>query len=281
MTNVTADLIKKLRERTNVSMGKCKDALVRAEGDIEKAIEILRKEGVVSAAKKEGRETKEGTIAIAENNDVIALVEINAETDFVAQNDLFREFVEEVVQEALATKPKDVDSFLQHKTKEGITIDEMRASMVQRIGENIQIRRLHIINKAKDHSYGIYSHMGGKIVCIADIAGASGEEALGKDVAMHIAAEAPEYLNHAEVPASFKEKEEEIARSQVPGNKPPEIVNKIVEGKIRASLDQICLLTQKFVKDPSQSVEAYVASEGKKRNHTLHVASFIRWQIGA
>ncbi|MDX8430769.1 MAG: translation elongation factor Ts [Candidatus Algichlamydia australiensis] len=281
-TKVTPDQVKELRRRTSVGMGKCKQALEKAEGDIEKAIEILRKEGMASAVKKEGRETKEGVIAVFEDDQVLAFVEINAETDFVAKNDLFADFVKSVGIEVLAIKPKSAEEFLAAKSTQdsSLTLEEMRAQIIQRIGENIRIQRVELVEKKENHSYGHYSHMGGKIVCMAELKGASDEAALAREIAMHIAAESPEYLNHAAVPAEVIEKEKEIAMSQVPGNKPPEIAEKIVQGKIRSTIDAMCLVNQKYIKDPSQSVEKFVAAEAKKKGKTLELTSFLRWQLG-
>jgi len=272
-------MIKELRERTSVGMGKCKQALEKADGDVEKAIELLRKEGLSSAAKKEGRETKEGMICFAENDEAIAIVDIRAETDFVTQNDLFKDFAKQMADEALKTCPKDAAAFLEQKSQAEPehTINEVRAHMVQRIGENIQIERVKVIKKDKGHSYGVYSHMGGQILCMAEISGSDKVSDLARNIAMHIAAEAPEYLDHSEVPEEIVKKEEEIAKSQVPGNKPPEIAKNIVTGKVRAALDQISLLKQKYVKDPSTTVEKFVAAEGKTMGSDLKVVSFMRW----
>lgn len=282
-TKITPAQIKELRERTSIGMGKCKQALEKADGDIEKAIEILRKEGMASAVKKEGRETKEGVIAVFENEQVLGFAEINSETDFVAKNDLFAEFVKNIGEELLVIQPATAEEFLAAKsTKDGsLTIDEMRAQMIQRIGENIRIQRIQVVKKEENHSYGHYSHMGGKIVCMAEIKGASDEGDLAREISMHIAAEAPEYLNHAAVPKELVEKEKEIAMSQVPGNKPPEIVEKIVQGKIRSTLDSLCLANQKYIKDPSLTVESFVAAEAKKKEKSLELTSFLRWQLGA
>lgn len=282
-TKVTPAQVKELRERTGVGMGKCKQALEKAGCDIEKAIEILRKEGMASAVKKEGRETKEGVIAVFENDQVLGFAEINSETDFVAKNDLFAEFVKTVGEDLLSIKPATVEEFLAAKsTKDSsLTVDELRSQMIQRIGENIRIQRIQVVKKQENHSYGHYSHMGGKIVCMAEIKGASDEGTLAREISMHIAAEAPEYLNHAAVPKELVEKEKEIAMSQVPGNKPPEIVEKIVQGKIRANLDSLCLANQKYIKDTSQTVEKFIESEAKKKGKSLELVSFLRWQLGA
>ena len=281
MTKVTPDMVKELRERTGVGMGKCKEALDQALGNMEEAITLLRKAGMASAVKKEGRETKEGIIGHAEESDAIALVEINSETDFVAQNDRFRQFVRDIAEEVADTKPASLEAFLAQKYSKdpSVTIDQYRALVIQSLGENIQIKRIGIYPKAKDRSLGIYSHMGGKIVTLAEIQGASGVEALARDIAMHIAAESPDYLNSDEVPSDVKAREEEIARSQITG-KPENIVGKIVEGKMKTFYASVCLLDQKFVKDNSITIADLVAKEGKSLGKPLVLRRFIRWKIG-
>jgi len=279
---VTPDMVKELRERTGVGMGKCKEALDQAQGDMEKAIDLLRKAGMASAVKKEGRETKEGMIATAESKDAIALVEINAETDFVVQNDRFKQFALDVAKEAAETKPASLEAFVQQKFSKDptLTIDEYRAIVMQSLGENIRIRRIQLFPKSSSASLAIYSHMGGKIVTFVELEGGAGQEGLAREVAMHIAAESPDYLKPEEVPADIKAREEEIARGQVVG-KPEAIVEKIVEGKLKAFYDQVCLLRQKYVKDNAVTISDLVAKEGQRLGKPLAVRRFIRWQVGA
>ncbi len=278
---ITAELIKELRERTGVGMGKCKEALEQASGDIEVAIDNLRKAGMASAVKKEGRETNEGLIGFAENANAASFAEVNAETDFVTQNERFKAFLEDVCNDALACKPKDLEQFLQQKYSKdpSITIDQYRALIVQSLGENIKVSRVLVLEKSKDTSIGIYSHMGGKIVTALVIEGASGLENFAKEIGMHVAAESPDYLKPEEVPSDIRAREEEIAKSQVVG-KPANIVDKIVEGKINAFYDQVCLLRQKYVKEPSISITQLLEREGKKTGKNLTIRSYIRWQIG-
>lgn len=279
---ITAELIKTLRDRTGVSMSKCKEALEQAEGDIEKAIDNLRKSGMASAVKKEGRETNEGLIAAADSNSAVAIVEINAETDFVTQNEKFKQFLQDVAKQLADTKPKDLDIFLKqpYSKDKSLTVDEARAVLMQSLGENIKIRRFSIVEKNSNSSVGIYSHMGGKIVTVVCLEGASGLENFAKEIGMHVAAEAPEYLDPSQVPADIRAREEEIARSQVAG-KPANIVDKIVEGKINAFYDAICLSRQKYVKDNSITVTQLIEQEGKKRNSPIRLTQFVRWQVGS
>lgn len=281
MTKVTADMVKELRERTGVGMGKCKEALDQAHGDMEKAIDLLRKAGMASAVKKEGRETKEGMIISGESNDAIALVEINAETDFVVQNDRFKHFAKDIAHEVATTKPASLEVFLEQKFSKdpSLTVDQHRAIVMQSLGENIKIRRLQIFPKSSSHSLAIYSHMGGKIVTLVEMDGGAGQEAFAREIAMHIAAESPDYLRSDEVPADVKAREEEIARGQVTG-KPAAIVDKIVEGKLKAFYDQVCLLNQKFVKDNSITITDLVAKEGQRLGKPLAIRRFVLWKIG-
>lgn len=281
MTKVTADMVKELRERTGVGMGKCKEALDQAHGDMEKAIDLLRKAGMASAVKKEGRETKEGMIISGESKDAIALVEINAETDFVVQNERFKHFAKDIAHEVATTKPASLEAFLEQKFSKdpSLTVDQHRAIVMQSLGENIKIRRLHIFPKSSSHSLAIYSHMGGKIVTLVEMDGGAGQEAFAREIAMHIAAESPDYLRSDEVPADVKAREEEIARGQVIG-KPAAIVDKIVEGKLKAFYDQACLLNQKFVKDNSITITDLVAKEGQRLGKPLAIRRFVLWKIG-
>jgi len=281
MTNITAQTIKELRDRSGVGMTKCKDALVEADGDIEKAADILRKKGLASAVKKEGRETKEGTISFFETDKDISLLEVNSETDFVAKNEKFQQFTKYLAEQIAKTTPASLEEFLMqsYDIDPSLTIDEYRNLLIQSIGENIQISRLEIIHKKNKASYGIYSHMGGKIVTIVEISGSSDEAKFARDIAMHVAAEAPEYLKAEDIPESVKRKEEEIARVQMKG-KPENIIEKILVGKIKAFADGVCLLNQKYVKDPSSSVEKVVQARGKEINATLKLTCFWRWKLG-
>ncbi len=278
---VTPDMVKELRERTGVGMGKCKEALDQAGGNMDDAIDILRKAGIASAVKKEGRETNEGLIGSAEGADAFALVEVNAETDFVTQNDKFKQFMRDVAQEVAETKPASLEQFLQqpYRKDPSVTIDQYRTLVVQSLGENIQIKRLTVVPKASDISVGVYSHMGGKIVTVVILTGGAGQEAMARDIAMHVAAESPEYLDPSQVPQAVREKEAEIARSQVQG-KPANVVDKIIEGKIKAFCDEVCLLCQKYVRDNTVTVQGLLEREGKRLNKPITIKTYYRWKVG-
>lgn len=281
MATITPAMIKELRERTGVGMGKCKEALEEAKGDMELAIANLRKAGMATAVKKEGRETKEGMIGVAEKGAIVAIVEANAETDFVVKNERFKEFLNNIAEEVAKTNPPSLEAFLQQKfSKEpGLTIDQYRATVVQTIGENIQIRRILTLKKSADRSFGIYSHLGGKIVTVVEVTGSDSEEALAKEIAMHTAAAAPEYLSPEKVPLEIINNEKDIARAQIQG-KPANIVDKIVEGKVNAYYDTNCLVRQKYIKDDSVTIAEFVNKRAKDTGKPLVVANFIRWTVG-
>jgi elongation factor Ts len=281
MTVVSPQMVKELRERTGVGMGKCKEALEAAKGDINEAIDILRRTGMASAVKKESRDTNEGVIVASEDAAHLAIVEFRAETDFVVQNDRFKAFVAHVVKDALKNQCHTVEALYASKCSHhhGITVDEYRAEQVQSLGENIKVAQVALMTKHHDHSYGVYSHMGGKILCVVEIKGDAGQADLAKAIAMHVAAEAPEYLRPEDVSQEIIHKESEIARSQVIG-KPEAIQQKIIEGKLNAFYDQYCLLRQKYVRDNAHSVAQIVEEAGKKIGKNLSIVRFYRWQIG-
>lgn len=281
MKEITSGAIKELRERTGVGMGKCKEALVLAEGDIEKAIDHLRKAGMAAGVKKEGRETKEGLILTGEDDKTLVFAEANVETDFVAQNDRFKQFLHDVVNQALETKPASLQELMgqPYFKDKSITVDQYRNLVIQTLGENIQVRRAEVIHKHPNSSYGIYSHMGGKLVVVVEVEGSTDQEKVAKEIAMHTAAENPDYLKPEEIPPHILAREEEIARSQVKG-KPENIMEKIVAGKIKAFIDQVCLLNQKYVKDSSVTVQQFLELHAKKENKPLSLRCFWRWKVG-
>jgi elongation factor Ts len=278
---VTAEMVKELRDRSGVSMGKCKEALQQAGGDMNKAIDILRKSGMASAIKKEGRETNEGLIGAAEGREGVALVEVNAETDFVTQNEKFKRFLLDVAQEAADSAISSWEALMKrpYSKDRSISLDQYRALVMQSLGENIQVKRVLILPKSSDLSIGLYSHMGGKIVVAVLLSGGSGQEALAREIAMHVAAESPEYLRPEDVPQEVRAKEEEIARSQVQG-KPANIIDKIIEGKIKAFCDEVCLICQKYVKDNTVTVGQFLEKEGKRLNKQLSINAYHRWKVG-
>ncbi len=281
MATITPEMIKELREVTGVGMSKCKEALVESGGDMEKAIDYLRKIGMASAVKKEGREAKEGTIGFFHGTDNLTVIEVNCETDFVAQNERFRTFVADICELASQIKPRSLEAFIDQKYHKDptLTVDQYRNLVIQALGENIQIKRIEIILKDKDASLGTYSHMGGKLFTVVEITGARNQEELAKEIAMHVAAENPEYVSSEDVPNSVKAREEEIAKAQITG-KPANVIEKIVLGKIKAYCDQFCLNCQKFIKDQSQTVGQIVDAKSKQIGKPLKIRRFWRWRVG-
>lgn len=281
MAEVTAQLVKELRDRTGVGMNKCKEALVEAQGDIELAINNLRKSGMASAVKKQGREANEGLIGFAETTQHVAIVEVNCETDFVVQNQRFQEFVAELANEAAQKHPTSLEAFLQQKFSKDseLTIDEYRATLVQTIGENIQIKRMLVFAKDQNHSVGVYSHLGGKILVVVEIEGSGSQEALAKEIAMHAAAANPQYLGPESVPAEILANEQDIIRSQAAG-KPEHALQKILEGKLRSFYETACLLKQLFIRDDSVTIEQLVEKHAKEAGKPLTVKQFVRWKVG-
>jgi len=273
---VTAEAVKALRERTGAGMMECKKALVEANGDLEAAAEAMRKAGLAKADKKAGRIAAEGVVVIERSADGLAaaLVEVNSETDFVAREKDFLGFAHEVAKVALAARPADLDGLLAAKLPSGQTVEETRRALIARIGENIGVRRFEIVTGPA--SLATYVH-GSRIGTVVVLEG--GDETLGHDLAMHVAAINPQHLSVDDVPADFLAKEREIemakAEAEAQGKKPREIIAKMVEGRLRKSLAEITLLGQPFVKDPDVSVEKLL----QKSNARVH--RFVRYEVGA
>ena len=271
---VTAAMVKELRERTGAGMMECKKALVETDGDLEGAVESLRKSGLAQADKKAGRVAAEGKIALAVTEDgrEAVMVEINCETDFVAKDDSFVAFTEAVAQNALAANPADVDALLQTSI-DGATVEEARQALVSKIGENIQVRRF--VRASSDGMLGAYVH-GGRIGVLVDLSG--GDLELARDLAMHVAAMNPEFVSADDVPADVMAREKDILIAQAEGSgKPPEIVEKMVQGRLRKHLSGITLLGQPFVKDGDVTVEKLLQQHGASVNgfHRLAVGEGI------
>ncbi|MGH8269532.1 MAG: translation elongation factor Ts [Steroidobacteraceae bacterium] len=270
--SITAETVKQLRERTGAGMMECKRALVETGGDLDAAAELMRKQGLAKADKKATRIAAEGVIAIERSADGLAaaMVEVNCETDFVAREQDFRAFSKAVAGRAVAERPQTLDALLQVKV-DGATLEERRRSLVAKIGENIGVRRFAVLT-APQH-LGAYAH-GTRIGALVALKG--GDAQLAHDLAMHVAASNPRYLSQREVPAEVIAKEREILTEQAQGEgKPPEIVAKMVEGRLRKSLGEVTLLGQPFVKDPETTVEKLLKGAGAQ------VAAFERFEVGA
>lgn len=261
MADITASLVKELRERTGAGMMECKKALTETNGDIDAAAEALRKSGAAKADKKADRVAAEGRVGVAQNGGKAVLVEINSETDFVANDVNFKSFVDAVAAAALASGAADVEALKAAKLASGETVEEARATAVQKLGENIQIRRLVKLDTA--NNVGTYVHTNGKIGVLVELAG--GSEELARGLAMHVAAMNPPHNKAADVPAEFvaKEKEIELAKmSEKDKAKPAEILEKIISGKINKIISEVTLYGQSYVLDGDKTVEAVVKAAG-------------------
>jgi len=262
-------LVKELRERTGAGMMDCKKALVEANGDIDAAAELLRKSGQAKADKKASRVAAEGAVIVRSGAGRHAVVEVNSETDFVAKDDNFRAFAEKVADAVLAHAPSDVDALMQLDAG-GETFDEARRALIAKVGENIGVRRFDVLETK--NPVGAYVHMG-RIGALVEIEG--GNDELARDLAMQVAATSPRYVSADQVPADEVEKEREIFRAQAQQEgKPAEIVEKMVEGRLRKQLDEITLLGQPFVKDPDKRVRDLLKASNAK------VVRFVRYGLG-
>jgi elongation factor Ts len=270
---ISAALVKELRERTSAGMMECKKALVETNGDIEAAVEYLRKAGMAKADKKAGRTAADGLIVIKTSDDAkaAAMVEVNCETDFVAKDESFQKLANEVGEVVLSEKPADVDRLAQLKLPSGDTVEDSIKGLIAKIGENMAVRRF-INHQATEGVISSYSH-GSRIGVTVELLG--GDAELGKDLAMHIAASKPVCVSSEQVPAELIEKEKEIFAAQAKeSGKPPEIIEKMITGRINKYLKEITLLGQPFVKDPDKTVEKLLKEANAK------VVAFHRFEVG-
>ena len=268
--NITAESVKQLRERTGAGMMECKKALVETQGNLDAAAELMRKSGLAKADKKAARVAAEGTVAVEKSGHSAVLVEVNCETDFVARSEEFLDFARNVGRVALEKSPADVPALLE-LAHGGSTLDGERRALIAKIGENISVRRF--VRLSAPGALGAYIH-GGRIGSLVALQG--GDEALAKDLAMHVAAINPAYIDATGVPADVLNKEREILTEQTrEEKKPPEIIAKMVEGRLRKYLAEITLVGQPFVKDPETTVEKLL----KKANAS--VVQFVRYEVGA
>ena len=271
MVAITATLVKELRERTGSGMMECKKALQETQGDIEAAVEAMRKAGQAKADKKASRVAAEGLIVIRQAADAAAMVEVNCETDFVTKNDDFREFAAAVVEAVLDSDPADLEALLALTTANGRSIEQNRRECIAKIGENINVRRFARLTTPSG-VLGSYLH-GTRIGVLVELAGGDGD--LARDIAMHVAASRPLCVSADQVPAEQVAKEKEIFAAQAAtSGKPANIVEKMVEGRLRKYFDEITLLGQPFVKDPEQSVEKLLKA------HQSRAVRFERFELG-
>lgn len=288
---ITASMVKELREQTGAGMMDCKKALSATDGDMDKAVEFLREKGLATAQKKAGRIAAEGIVATVVKNEgkLAAIVEVNAETDFVAKNEKFQDFVNDVVEQASTTNAADIDAFLAEPWAKDSskTVNEQLAGMIATIGENMNIRRFAKV-EATDGIVVSYIHAAGKIGVLVNAKTDSNSDAVKeclRNVAMQIAALNPKYTNRSEVDQEYIAHEKEILTVQAKNEKPDateKIIDGMVMGRINKELKEICLLDQVYVKaeDGKQSVAKYVEQVAKENNTSIEVMGFVRFETG-
>jgi elongation factor Ts len=269
--SISAALVKELRERSGAAMMDCKRALQATEGDVDAAWDKMRKDGQAKADKKSGRIAAEGILTIATSADKknAVLLEYNSETDFVSNGDAFRELAQAAADVALATGLSDPEELLKQQSN-GESLDETRRNLIVKLGENMSLRRVLPVESAGAVHHYLHGTRIGVLVALE-----GGDESLGRDIAMHIAASSPQYVSAEDVPLEQREKEREILIAQAEGSgKPLEIIEKMVEGRLRKFLEEITLYGQPFVKDPDSTVENLLKAAGAK------VTSFVRIEVG-
>ncbi len=269
---ISAKLVKELRDRTGAGMMDCKKALVATDGDMDKAIDWLREKGISKAAKKAGRIAAEGLCKIVTNDSAAVVVEINSETDFVAKNDQFLNLLDSVSNALLDSGVSTMDDALKVEV-DGVAIADVMVNATATIGEKISFRRFERVEKAEGEFFGAYTHMGGKKVSLVLVEGAS--EEVARDVAMHVAAINPKYLDESQIGEAELQKEKEmLTQEALNEGKPAAIVEKMVMGRLNKYLKEICLVNQPFVKNDELTVAKYVASASGS------VKSFVRYEVG-
>ena len=265
--------VKELREKTGAGMLDCKKALEASEGDMTKAIDWLREKGIAKASKKESRIAAEGLSEIFTDGNKAVILEVNSETDFVAKNEAFTDFIKTIGNAILNSGATTMEDALNIKLEDGQTISETLVALIAKIGEKISFRRFELVEKADNEVFGVYSHLGGKISVLTVLEGANAEVA--KDVAMHAAAMRPQYMTRDEVPEEVLNHEREIIKEQaINEGKPADIAEKMVNGRINKYYKEVCLLEQEFIKDGDKSVEQYV----KDNNGTIK--KMVRYEVG-
>ncbi|HDD0601742.1 TPA: elongation factor Ts [Staphylococcus aureus] len=274
MATISAKLVKELREKTGAGMMDCKKALTETDGDIDKAIDYLREKGIAKAAKKADRIAAEGLVHVETKGNDAVIVEINSETDFVARNEGFQELVKEIANQVLDTKAETVEALMETTLPNGKSVDERIKEAISTIGEKLSVRRFAIRTKTDNDAFGAYLHMGGRIGILTVVEGSTDEEA-ARDVAMHIAAINPKYVSSEQVSEEEINHEREVLKQQALNEgKPENIVEKMVEGRLRKYLQEICAVDQDFVKNPDVTVEAFLKTKGGK------LVDFVRYEVG-
>jgi len=289
MAEITASLVKELRDKTNAGMMECKNALKETEGDVDAAIKFLRERGAIKAAKKADREAKEGIVSanIDAQSRSGVLVEVNCETDFVAKNDNFKAFVTELTDAVAGSDASDIEAANSISKNEGSLDDFVKAKVIE-LGENLQFRRMIRYDVEGSGVVASYIHLGGKVGVLLEVncnkddtASNDSFRELVKDLTLHIAAASPAGIGRDEIPSDLVEAEKDLFRKQMEDSgKPPEIMDKIIEGKLGKFYSTVCLLEQGFIKDPDQTISDLLSAKGKELDDELTVRRFTRFGVG-
>ncbi|WP_416150921.1 translation elongation factor Ts [Salipaludibacillus sp. HK11] len=272
---ISAKMVKELREKTGAGMMDCKKALTATDGDMDKAVDFLRENGIAKAAKKADRVAAEGLAHIVTEGNQAVIVEINSETDFVSKNENFINMVDQIARHILKTNPSSVEEALTQQV-EGTdgSLQDFITNQVAKIGEKISLRRFAIVTSGENETFGAYIHMGGRIGVLSLLSGTEDSQ-VAKDVAMHAAALNPKYVRREEVAEDEVSREREVLKQQAMNEgKPEKIVDKMVEGRLGKFFEEVCLNEQSFVKDSDQKVGKYVASKGAE------IKTFYRYEVG-
>ena len=271
---MSAAQVKELRERTGAGILDCKKALEEANGDIEKAIDILRQKGIAKAQKKQSRIAAEGLTAIYENENKAVILEVNSETDFVSKNDKFKDLIANIGNTVLNSNVKTLEEAMELKYNDG-TINDYIIAETAVIGEKLSFRRFELVEKADDENFGIYIHLGGKISTLAVVKG--GDKALAKSLAMQITAMNPKYMTEEEVPEEVKAREMSVIKEQIANEKKDvtaEVAEKMANGRLNKFFKEICLLDQEYIDDSKKNVKTFL-----EENH-MQVVNYIRYEVG-
>lgn len=274
--NITASMVKELREKTGAGMMDCKKALTECDGDMDKAVDWLREKGIASAAKKSGRIAAEGLTRVALKDDLAVIFEVNSETDFVAKNEQFIALLDKIQAILLANKPASVEAALASVT-DGETLETTLAEATATIGEKISLRRLEVVTKNADEVFGAYMHMGGSISALTVLKGGNGETA--KDIAMQVASMAPQYISRDDMPQEFIDHERniqlEILKNDASlSSKPEKVLQGIIEGRLSKTLQDVSLIDQVYFKNPDLKVAQFL------KENNAEVIYFVRYVVG-
>ena len=271
---MSAAQVKELRERTGAGILDCKKALEEANGDIEKAIDILRQKGIAKAQKKQSRIAAEGLTAIYEKENKAVILEVNSETDFVSKNDKFKDLIANIGNTVLNSNAKTLEEAMELKYNDG-TINDYIIAETAVIGEKLSFRRFELVEKADDENFGIYIHLGGKISTLAVVKG--GDKALAKSLAMQITAMNPKYMTEEEVPEEVKAREMSVIKEQIANEKKDvtaEVAEKMANGRLNKFFKEICLLDQEYIDDSKKNVKTFL------EENKMEVLSYIRYEVG-